>query len=93
METPLDAIDRLASASLRIDHSLEVTGWVIELKPRSQFSAEPSGEPRVKDLVAVAEGDRAGANDGDDFTLVDPVEEIIPERFVEFTQHATRRLQ
>jgi hypothetical protein len=54
---------------------------------------EASTGREAVELVAVAEGDRAGANDGNDFTLLDPVEEIVPENLVEFTQHTTRRFQ
>jgi len=93
MEMLVDAIDRLASAPLRVNHGLEIRRRIVKLKPRSQFGGEPSGEPRVKYLVAVAEGDRAGSNDGNDFTFLDPIEEIVPESLVEFTQHTTRRFQ
>jgi hypothetical protein len=80
----IDSLDPLVRRSLGIDDLLEIARRVLEVQRRLQLTRQPPGEPRVEQLIAGAKRDQALPNYRNDFVLVNPGEQVVPKKIIQF---------
>ena len=78
---------RSAAAALLIDDLLQGLRQICRRKAEMAFGGDFLCEPRVQQVVARAECDGAGTDDRDHCLHFHAIEELVPKRMVQFSDH------